>query len=559
MARQFIYQMQDLRKILGNGDEVLRGISLSFFPGAKIGVIGPNGSGKSTILRIMAGVDTDYDGHTWVDPDAKVGYLAQEPELDPKLNVRENIELGVAEIRGLLQRFEEVSARFAEELSDDEMDRVIEEQTLLQDKIDATNAWEIDRTVEIAMDALRVPPGDADVTKLSGGEKRRVALCRLLLSHPDLLLLDEPTNHLDAESVAWLERFLQDYTGTVVCITHDRYFLDNVAGWSLEMDNGHGHPFEGNYSGWLEQKQRRLEQQQKAAERRRALAEELEWVKLGQGKRTARNKARLNQYEQLLQGIDDDGSGGKRTEIGIPPGPRLGDVVVRAEGVSKGFGDRLLIEDLSFDLPPGAIVGVVGPNGAGKTTLFRMIVGEEQPDAGSLKIGETVRLAYVDQSREDLDPNRSVWENITGGHDVLKVGPRELNSRAYVSAFGFRGTKQQQPVGTLSGGERNRVHLAKLLQTGGNLLLLDEPTNDLDVDTLRALEEALEGFAGCAVVISHDRWFLDRIATHILAFEGDSQVRWFEGNFSEYEAFRRKQLGAEADQPHRIRYKPLVR
>jgi len=560
MARQFIYQMQDLKKVLDNGTMILKGISLSFFPGAKIGVIGPNGSGKSTLLKIMAGVDDQVQGHTWVDPSAKVGYLEQEPELDPEKTVRGNIEDAVAETRQLLADFETVSARFAEELTDDEMDKVIEKQSALQDKIDAVNAWDIDRQVEIAMDALRVPPADQDVTTLSGGERRRVALCKLLLAKPDLLLLDEPTNHLDAESVAWLERFLHDYEGTVVCITHDRYFLDNVAGWILEMDSGKGIPFEGNYSGWLEQKEKRLEQQSKQSERRKALAKELEWVKLGQGKRNARSKARLNRYEELLQQIDDDGSSNTTTlDIALPPGPRLGDVVVSAKGVSKAYGDKLLYDNLTFDLPRGGIVGIVGPNGAGKTTLFKMISGSDTPDAGDLKVGETVKLAYVDQLRDDLDPEKSVWENISGGHMVMKVGKKEMNSRAYASAFGFKGSRQQQAVGTLSGGERNRVHLAKLLQSGGNVILLDEPSNDLDVGTLRALEEALLSFAGCVVVISHDRWFLDRIATHILAFEGNSEVVWFEGNYQDYERDRKKRLGQDADQPRRIKYRPLAR
>jgi len=559
MARQFIYQMQDLQKILGNGREILKGITLGFYPGAKIGVIGPNGSGKSTILKVMAGIDTDYLGHTWIDPKATVGYLPQEPELDETRTVRENIDLGVQPIRDLLEDFERVSARFAEELTDDEMDKVIEQQGTLQDKIDAANAWDIDRTVEIAMDALRVPPGDSAVTHLSGGERRRVALCQLLLSSPDLLLLDEPTNHLDAGSVSWLERHLNDYAGTVVCITHDRYFLDNAAQWILEMDAGRGIPWEGNYSSWLDQKENRLAQKQKSSERRKALARELEWVKLGQGKRSARNKARLNRYEDLVQQIDEDGSDARRTEIGIPPGPRLGDIVVRAAGVSKAYGDKLLFADMSFELPRGGIVGVIGANGAGKTTLFRMIVGEEAPDTGSLEVGQTVQLSYVDQSRADLKADQGVWENITGGHDILYVGKKEMNSRAYVSAFGFKGTLQNQAVGTLSGGERNRVHLAKLLQTGGNLLLLDEPTNDLDVGTLRALEEALERFGGCAVVISHDRWFLDRIATHILAFEGNSDTVWFEGNYQDYERDLKKRRGQDADQPKRIKYRPLTR
>ena len=560
MARQFIYQMQNLQKFLDNGTEILRGISLSFFPGAKIGVIGPNGSGKSSLLKIMAGVDEHYQGHTWVDPSAKVGYLEQEPKLDPALDVRGNIEKAVQPIRDLLGEFEAVSARFAEELSDEEMDKVIERQAALQDRIDATNAWDIDRTVEIAMDALRVPPGDQGVATLSGGERRRVALCQLLLSKPDMLLLDEPTNHLDAESVAWLERFLAEYPGTVVCITHDRYFLDNVAGWILEMDSGKGIPFEGNYSSWLDQKQKRLDQEKKQSERREALAKELEWVKLGQGKRAARSKARLNRYEELLQQIDEDGSSNTTTlDIALPPGPRLGDVVVSARHVRKSYGDKLLFDDLNFDLPKGGIVGIVGPNGAGKTTLFKLITGLEQPDGGELTVGETVKLSYVDQMRDDLAADKSVWDNISGGHMVMKVGKRELNSRAYVSAFGFKGTRQQQAVGTLSGGERNRVHLAKLLQSGGNLILLDEPSNDLDVGTLRALEEALENFAGCAVVISHDRWFLDRVATHVLAFEGESRVVWFEGNYTAYEADRHARLGSVADQPHRLKYRQLTR
>ncbi len=561
MARQYIYQMQDLKKVLDNGATILKGISLSFFPGAKIGVIGPNGSGKSSLLKIMAGIDDQIQGHTWIDPSARVGYLEQEPQLSPEKNVRENVEEAVAETRQLLADFETVSARFAEELSDAEMDKVIEQQGALQDKIDAVNAWDIDRQVEIAMDALRVPPADQDVATLSGGERRRVALCKLLLAKPDLLLLDEPTNHLDAESVAWLERFLGEYEGTVVCIPHDRYFLDNIAGWILEMDSGKGIPFEGNYSGWLEQKQKRLEQAQKSSDRRQALAKELEWVKLGQGKRSARSKARLNRYDELLQQIDDDGNSSNTTtlDIALPPGPRLGDVVVSAKGVRKAYGDKLLYDNLTFDLPRGGIVGIVGPNGAGKTTLFKMIAGTDQPDGGELVVGETVQLAYVDQLRDDLDPEKSVWENISGGHMVLKIGKKEMNSRAYASAFGFKGTRQQQAVGTLSGGERNRVHLAKLLQSGGNLILLDEPSNDLDVGTLRALEEALLGFAGCVVVISHDRWFLDRIATHILAFEGNSEVVWFEGNYQDYERDRKRRLGHDADQPRRIKYRPLAR
>ncbi len=560
MAQQFIYQMHQLRKVLGDGTEILKGISLSFYPGAKIGVIGPNGAGKSTLLKIMAGVDKNFDGHTWIDPTATVGYLAQEPALDESKTIRQNIELGVGNVRKLLDDYEAVSARFAEDLSDDEMEKLLEQQATLQDKIDASNAWDLDRTVDIAMDALRVPEPEQAVTHLSGGEKRRVALCRLLLSKPDLLLLDEPTNHLDAESVAWLEKTLREYPGTVVVITHDRYFLDNVTAWILEMDSGKGIPWEGNYSTWLEQKQKKLEQDKKGLEKQRALATELEWIKLGQGKRSARNKARLARYEQLVEQIDDASSGNTTTtEIDIPPGPRLGDLVVRAEHLKKAYGEKLLFDDLTFNLPRGGIVGVIGPNGAGKTTMFRMIVGEERPDAGVLEVGSTVKLSYVDQSRSDLDAGKTVWENISGGHEVMKAGKREMNSRAYCTAFGFRGQRQQQKVGTLSGGERNRVHLARLLQSGGNLLLLDEPTNDLDVGTLRALEEALERFGGCAVVISHDRWFLDRIATHILAFEGDSRVIWYEGNYQDYERDRRQRLGQDADQPHRLRYKPLSR
>jgi sulfate-transporting ATPase len=560
VARQFIYQMHQLKKVLSDGTEILRGISLSFYPGAKIGVIGPNGSGKSTLLKIMAGVDQNFDGHTWIDPQASVGYLPQEPELDATKTVRQNIELGLGEVRKLLDDYEKVSAKFAEELTDAEMEKVIEEQARLQDKIDATNAWELDRMVDIAMDALRTPEGDEAVDHLSGGEKRRVALCRLLLAKPDLLLLDEPTNHLDAESVAWLEKTLREYAGTVVVITHDRYFLDNVTAWILEMDSGKGIPWEGNYSSWLDQKQKKLADEKKNLDRQRTLARELEWIRLGQGKRSARNKARLARYDELVEQIDESSSGNTTTtEIEIPPGPRLGDVVVRADSLAKAYGDKLLFENLSFNLPRGGIVGVIGPNGAGKTTLFRMIVGQEQPDAGKLDVGETVKVSYVDQSRSDLHPDKSVWENISGGHEVMKVGKKEMNSRAYCTAFGFRGSRQQQKVGTLSGGERNRVHLARLLQTGGNLLLLDEPSNDLDVGTLRALEDALERFGGCAVVISHDRWFLDRIATHILAFEGDSQVVWFEGNYQDYERARRQRLGHDADQPHRLRYKPISR
>ncbi len=560
MAQQFIFQMQGLTKHTRDGKEILKNIWLSFYPGAKIGVIGPNGAGKSTLLRIMAGIDDDFQGHTWKDPSATVGYLAQEPELNPNLDVRGNVELGLKHLRDLLEEYEAVSARFADELTDDEMDKLISRQAELQDKIDATNAWEIDRYVEIAMDALRVPPGDADVTKLSGGEKRRVALCRLMLEKPDMLLLDEPTNHLDAESVAWLERALREYHGTVIVVTHDRYFLDNVTKWILELEAGKGLPFEGNYQSWLEQKQKAMAEAEKVGSaRQKALQEELEWVRMGAKARQAKSKARIQRYEQLAAEAEADSGPRRKTEIPVPTGPRLGDIVVRAEKLTKSFGDRLLFDELTFDLPRGGIVGVVGANGAGKTTLFRMIVGQEQPDSGTLQVGETVKLAYVDQHRDDLKNDKSVWDNISGGHDLMKVGNVEVNSRAYVSAFGFKGARQTQIVGTLSGGERNRVHLAKLIHTGGNLLLLDEPGNDLDVDTLRALEESLQGFAGCAVVISHDRWFLDRVATHILAFEGDSRVVWFEGNYDDYERDRKRRLGSDADQPHRLRYKPVAR
>ena len=555
---QYIYVMRDLRKVLGNGKEVLKGVTLAFLPGAKIGVIGPNGAGKSTLLRIMAGVDQDFGGEAWAAEGARVGFLSQEPELDPTTDVMGNVMQGAATTKALMDRFEAVNARFAEPLDDDEMNDLLAEQAELQEQIDAVNGWELERHIEIAMDALRCPPGDADVSKLSGGERRRVALCRLLLQKPDLLLLDEPTNHLDAESVAWLERHLQEYPGTVVSVTHDRYFLDNVAGWILEVDRGSGFPYEGNYSGWLEQKQKRLQQEEKADEARtRTLAMELEWIRQSPRGRQAKSKARLTAYESLLaEGAE---KGPARAQIVIPPGPRLGDIVVEAENLTKGYGDRMLIDDLSFRVPPGALVGIIGPNGAGKTTLFRMMVGQDQPDGGSLRMGDTVQFGYVDQSRDSLAAKSSVWQEISGGRDEIELGRRTVNSRAYCSWFGFRGADQQKPVGQLSGGERNRVHLAKMLKAGANLILLDEPSNDLDVDTLRALEEALLNFAGCAMVISHDRWFLDRIATHILAFEGDSHVEWFEGNFQAYEEDKRRRLGVDADQPHRIKYRPLVR
>jgi ATP-binding cassette ChvD family protein len=559
MAEQYIYVMQDLRKVYPPNREVLKGIWLSFFPGAKIGVLGLNGAGKSTLLKIMAGLIKEFGGEAWAAKGTRVGYLSQEPQLDPTKDVLGNVEEGVAETRALLTRFDEINARFGEDLSPEEMDKVMAEQARVQDAIDAAGAWELDRTLEVAMDALRLPPPDADVTRLSGGERRRVALCQLLLKRPDLLLLDEPTNHLDAESVAWLERFLKDYPGTVVAVTHDRYFLDNVAGWILELDRGSGIPWKGNYSSWLEQKEARLEQEEKSeSARRRTLQRELEWVRMSPRARQAKGKARLNHYEDLLA---QEREAEKRTdpnEIHIPSGPRLGDLVVEAQGLAKGYGDRLLIEDLSFALPPGGIVGVIGPNGAGKTTLFRMIVGDEKPDAGTLRIGETVKIAYVDQSRESLNGEAQVWEAISDGHDVVVLGSRQVPARSYAASFNFKGSDQQKRVKDLSGGERNRLHLARTLKAGGNLLLLDEPTNDLDVDTLRALEEALLAFAGCAVVISHDRWFLDRIATHILAFEGESKVVWFEGNYEAYEADRHRRLGAEADQPHRIRYKKLT-
>jgi ATP-binding cassette ChvD family protein len=549
--------MKDLKKLTPMGKEILKGIWLSFYPGAKIGVLGANGAGKSTLLRIMAGVDTEFLGEAAPADGTRIGYLPQEPELDATKDVRGNIELAVAGVRALLTRFDEINAKFGEDLSPDEMDKVLAEQAKVQDAIDAANGWELDRTLEIAMDALRCPPGDADVTRLSGGEKRRVALCRVLLEKPDMLLLDEPTNHLDAESVAWLEHHLAEFPGTVVAITHDRYFLDNVAKWILELDRGAGIPWEGNYSSWLDQKRKRLESEEKQeTARQRTLARELEWVRMAPRARQAKSKARLAAYEELL--AQESEKRDEAAEIHIPAGPRLGDIVVEAEDLSKGYGDNLLIENLSLRLPRGGIVGVIGANGAGKTTLFRMITGKESPDSGKLRVGETVALAYVDQSRETLDGDKTVWQEISGGAEILEIGKRKVNSRAYCSNFNFKGADQQKKVGALSGGERNRVHLAKLLKSGGNVLLLDEPTNDLDVDTLRALEDALLNFAGCAVVISHDRWFLDRIATHMLAFEGDSKVTWFEGNYQDYEAWRKKQLGAEADQPHRIRYKKLT-
>ncbi len=558
MPAQFIFTMRGLRRFYPPDREVLRGINLSFYPGAKIGVIGSNGSGKSSLLKIMAGLDDDYTGEARLTPGFSVGYLPQEPELDASKDVAGNVADGVAGQKALLERFNEVCAAFGD--PDADFDSLLAEQAELQNKIDAAGAWELERTIEIAMDALRLPPADAPVETLSGGERRRVALCRLLLSKPDLLLLDEPTNHLDAESVAWLERTLQEYPGTVVAVTHDRYFLDNVAGWILELDRGAGIPWEGNYSSWLEQKQARLAAEAKAdRSRQEALQRELEWIRMSPRARQAKGKARINAFNDLVAEAEAAERRADRLEITIPPGPRLGDQVIDAEHLVKGFGDRLLIDDLSFLLPPGGIVGVIGPNGAGKTTLFKMITGEDKPDSGSLETGSTVALAYVDQSREALDPDATVFDEITGGLERIVVGNREVHARAYVSGFGFKGSDQQKLVGQLSGGERNRVQLAKVLKSGGNVLLLDEPTNDLDVDTLRALEEALLEFPGCAVVISHDRWFLDRVSTHVLAFEGDSEVRFFEGNFSDYEADRHKRLGLEADQPHRIAYKPLTR
>jgi energy-dependent translational throttle protein EttA len=557
-AYQYIYVMKGLSKTWPGGREVLKNIHLSFLPGAKIGVLGANGAGKSTLLKIMAGVDTEYQGEAWAADGIKVGYLAQEPELNADKDVHGNVMEGMGETKDLLDRFNEVSAKFGEEMTDDQMNDLLAEQGELQEKIDAADAWDLDRKVEIAMDALRLPPGDADVTKLSGGERRRVALCKLLLSTPDMLLLDEPTNHLDAESVAWLQRFLHDFPGTVVTVTHDRYFLDEVAGWILELDRGKGIPYEGNYTGWLEQKQKRMEQEGRTEDaRQRSLNQELEWVRQSPRARQAKSKARLNAYEELLAKSEEKSN--DTAQIVIPAGPRLGGQVIEADHLSKGFGNRLLIDDLSFKLPPGGIVGVIGPNGAGKTTLFRMITGQETPDNGTFTVGDTVVLGYIDQSRDSLDGKKTVWEEISDGLDEIDLGKRKMQSRAYCGLFNFRGSDQQKKVGQLSGGERNRVHLAKMLKSGANLLMLDEPTNDLDVDTLRALEEALLEFAGCAVVITHDRWFLDRIATHILAFEGDSHVEWFEGNYQAYEEDKKARLGADAVEPHRIKYKPIAR
>ncbi len=557
MAPQFIYVMKDLRKVVPPSREILRGIYLSFYPGAKIGVLGTNGAGKSTLLRIMAGVDQDFQGEAWAANNTRIGYLPQEPQLDLTKDVKGNVELAVAKKRALLTKFEAISMKFADPMSDDEMTKLLDEQSKVQEQIDSQNLWELDRSIEIAMDALRLPPPDADVNTLSGGEKRRVALCQVLLDQPDMLLLDEPTNHLDAESVAWLERYLAEFPGTVVAITHDRYFLDNVAKWILELDRGSGIPYEGNYSAWLEQKRTRLQQEEKSeSARQRSLQRELEWVRLAPRARQAKSKARIQKYEDLV--ASDTFEKVSQNEIIIPPPPRLGNDVVIAKDVRKSFGDKLLFENLTFSLPRGGIVGVIGPNGAGKTTMFRMITGEEKPDSGTMVVGDTVQIAYVDQGRE-LNGENTVYQEVSGGRDTIAVGKKEINTRAYLASFNFRGSDQQKKVKDLSGGERNRLHLSKLLKSGGNLLLLDEPTNDLDVDTLRALEEALNDFAGCAVVISHDRWFLDRVATHMLAFEGESELVWFEGNYKEYEADLHKRKGAEADQPHRIKYKKLVR
>jgi energy-dependent translational throttle protein EttA len=555
---QYVYVMKDVTKAFPGGREVFKGITLSFLPGVKIGVLGVNGAGKSTLLKIMAGIDKEYGGEAWAAEGVRVGYLAQEPQLDPTKTVAENVAEAFGPLRKALARFNEISEKFAEPMEEEEMNALLAEQATLQEEIDAKDGWELDRKIEMALDALRCPAPDSDVSRLSGGEKRRVALCRLLLEQPDLLLLDEPTNHLDAESVAWLERTLREYPGTVMVITHDRYFLDNVTNWILEIERGRGYPFEGNYSSWLEQKRKRLAQEEKEeSARQRALAAEAEWISSSARARQTKSKARIQKYEEMLQKSQEQAAG--VAEIVIPPGPRLGGTVIEAEHLRKAFGNRLLIDDLNFKLPPGGIVGVIGPNGAGKTTLFRMITGEEHPDGGSLKIGETVKLGYVNQSRDSLDPNKSVWEEISGGTDVIYLGKRAVPSRAYVGAFNFKGSDQQKKVGILSGGERNRVHLAKMLKSESNVILLDEPTNDLDVDTLRALEEALAEFAGCAVIISHDRWFLDRLATHILAFEGDSHVEWFEGNFQAYEEDKRRRLGVDATEPHRLKYRPLAR
>ncbi|MEA2726746.1 MAG: energy-dependent translational throttle protein EttA [Acetobacteraceae bacterium] len=555
---QYVYVLKDLTKAFPGGREVFKGITLSFLPGVKIGVLGVNGAGKSTLMKIMAGIETEYGGEAWAAPGATVGYLAQEPPLDPSKTVGENVEEAFAELKAALNRFNEISMQFAEPMSDDEMNTLLVEQGDLQEKIDSQDGWELDRKVDIALDALRCPPADAPVTMLSGGERRRVALCRLLLEKPDLLLLDEPTNHLDAESVAWLEHTLHDYAGTVMVVTHDRYFLDNVTSWMLELERGRGYPFEGNYSSWLQQKRKRLQQEEKEeSARQRALAAESEWIAASPRARQTKSRARIAKYEEMLQKSQELATG--VAEIVIPPGPRLGNIVIEAEDLRKGYGNNVLIEGLNFKLPPGGIVGVIGPNGAGKTTLFRMITGQEQADAGSLRVGDTVKLGYVDQSRDSLDPDKTVWQEVSGGEEIIYLGKRAVQSRAYVAAFNFKGSDQQKKVGILSGGERNRVHLAKMLKVEHNVLLLDEPTNDLDVDTLRALEEALTEFAGCAVIISHDRWFLDRLATHILAFEGDSHVEWFEGNFQEYEEDKRRRLGADATEPHRIKYRPLAR
>lgn len=557
-AYQYVFVMQNLTKVFPGGKELFKGITLSFLPGAKIGVLGVNGAGKSTLLKIMAGVDKDFNGEAWAADGVKIGYLEQEPKLDPHKNVMENVMDGVGEIRNLLKEFEEVSAKFAEPMSDDEMNALIEKQAELQEKIDACNGWDLERTIQIALDALRCPPAEADVTKLSGGEKRRVALCRLLLQKPDLLLLDEPTNHLDAESVAWLEQYLKDYKGTVVMVTHDRYFLDNVTGWILELDRGQGIPYEGNYSSWLEQKQKRLEQEaREESARQKILANELEWIQKNPKARQAKSKARINAYDELLSHATKD----KITHayINIPMTDRLGDLVIEANHISKAFGDRILIDDLSFKIPKGAIVGIIGPNGAGKTTLFKMITGAEKPDSGEIRIGETVDLGYVDQSRDELNPDKTVWEEISDGLDIIELGKKQMPSRAYVGQFNFKGSDQQKKVGQLSGGERNRVHLAKMLKKGANVILLDEPTNDLDVDTLRSLEEGIMNYPGCVLVTSHDRWFLDRLATHILAYEDEGHVEWFEGNFEEYEKDKRRRLGEEACQPHRLKYKKLER